>query len=153
MGDDDIELKIKGVELNLRSSFQKFLGEHLSPTAMDRMKSMIFDIVRDMHILQPQAWLQDLMVELGMVSFGIGCPRKVCEQLKALNNLDLEWLQTRCGPGPGNMIWLEWATRHGHILGWTCTQEVMDGDLQLEFRPRKPLTFVQVDLKLENKDD
>jgi len=100
----------------------------------------------------PCKGFKDLWVELGLIAFGIGCPRKVCEMLKALPMYDIDWMYESFGEGPGNMIYLEWMLRHGKILAWDTGQETMEnGTLLLNIQPKQPLNFVKIDFTLENK--
>ena len=130
----------------MRTAFAKFAGRPL----MDNVCRIIENTLKDILMLSPTLPMQDLMVELGMVAVGCGCPRKVCEMLKALSLLDLEFLHEHCGAGPGNMIWLEWAARHGQILGWGTKQESMpEGVLELSIELKEPVNFIKIDLTLE----
>lgn len=148
LSSEETEKQMEEIQRQLRGAFTRFVG---SPVG-DTVRRMIEHISRDILLLSSAPPMQDLMVGLGMVAVGCGCPRKVCEMLKALNSMDLEFLYEHCGYGPGNMIWLEWAARRGDIRSWGTDQETMeDGELHLVFEPKKPVNFIKIDLTLENK--
>ena len=138
--------EMEEIRKQMREAFTRFVD---SPVG-DIVLRTIEGLARDILMFSPAAHMQQLWVELGMVAGGCGCPKKVCEQLKALNQLDLDFLYEHCGVGPGNMIWLEWAARQGLIKSWGTDQEVMNGKLHLVFEPKEPVNFIKIDFTLEN---
>jgi len=134
----------------IRDSFKEFLGTSLG---VERLHAIVERLSHDLLTYgDPWQGFKDLWVEIGLIAFGIGCPRKVCEMLKALPMCDVDWLYESFGEGPGNIVYLEWMLRHGKILAWDTQQESMEnGTLLLNIQPKEPLNYLTIDFTLENK--